>query len=64
MVEPTETESKETIEKFAKVLKKIAAEIKESPELLREAPHTTPGRLDEVKAARNLNLRWIPNQES
>jgi len=64
MIEPTETESKETIEKFAKVLKKIAAEIKESPELLREAPHTTPGRLDEVKAARNLNLRWIPNKES
>lgn len=62
MIEPTETESKDTIEKFAQVLKKIAAEIKENLGLVREAPHTTPGRLDEVKAARNLNLRWIPDQ--
>ncbi len=53
MIEPTETESKETIDAFAAVLAKIAAEAKSNPELLHDAPHNTPvGRLDEVAAAR------------
>ena len=53
MIEPTETESKETLDGFVEVMLKIAEEAKSSPELLREAPHATPvGRLDEVAAAR------------
>ncbi len=65
MIEPTETESKETLDKYAKVLKNIIRELKENPELVENAPHTTPvGRLDEVKAARQMNLRWMPKQDS
>ena len=60
MIEPTETESKETLDKYAEVLVKIASELREKPEIVKEAPHTDPGRLDEVKAARQLNLRWFP----
>jgi glycine dehydrogenase subunit 2 len=57
MIEPTETESKQTIDRFAEVMNTIAREAHESPELLKEAPHHTPiGRLDEVKAARDLVL--------
>ena len=65
MIEPTETESKETLDKFALTLKKIASEIKESPEVVRQSPLTTPvGRLDEVAAARRPNLRWQPASKS
>ena len=57
MIEPTETESKETLEAFAETLIKIADEAHHAPELLKEAPHITPvGRLDEVKAAKELVL--------
>ena len=53
MIEPTETESRQTLEAFAEALLKIAKEAVSSPELLHEAPHDTPvGRLDEVRAAR------------
>jgi len=62
MIEPTETESKDTLDEFAKVLKTIVKELKEDPELVKNAPHTIPGRLDEVKAARQLNLRWMPKE--
>jgi len=56
MVEPTETDSRETLEAFAKVLLQIAAE---DPELLHTAPHSTPiSRPDEVKAARTPVLKW------
>jgi glycine dehydrogenase subunit 2 len=59
MIEPTETESKETLDAFADALIAIAREAREAPELLHEAPHVTPvGRLDEVRAARQPNLRW------
>ncbi|MGB9809002.1 MAG: aminomethyl-transferring glycine dehydrogenase subunit GcvPB, partial [Caldanaerobacter sp.] len=59
MIEPTETESKETLDAFAEALIKIAQEAKENPELLKEAPHNTPvRRLDEVLAARNPVIRW------
>jgi glycine dehydrogenase subunit 2 len=65
MIEPTETESKETLDNFANVLKKIVKELKEEPDIVRNSPHSTPtGRLDEVAAARNLNLRWSPAQDS
>ncbi len=58
MIEPTETESREMIEAFAGTLKRIAAEARENPQLLAEAPRTTPvRRLDEVRAARELVLR-------
>ena len=57
MIEPTETESKETLDLFAETLIKIAAEAHTTPELLKEAPHNTPiGRVDEVKAAKELVL--------
>ncbi len=62
MIEPTETESKQTLDEFADALLKIAKEAKENPQLLKDAPHNTPiGRLDEVKAAKDLVLCcWIP----
>ncbi len=59
MIEPTETEDRETIEKFADALKEIVREIEDNPDILKDAPHTTPvKRLDEVWAARNLILRY------
>ena len=67
MIEPTETENKDTLDRFADALIKIAEEAKTQPELLHNAPHTTPfGRMDEVKAARELVLCcWLPdNYES
>jgi glycine dehydrogenase subunit 2 len=62
MIEPTETENKDTLDAFTEALIKIAAEAKTNPELLHEAPHKTPfGRMDEVKAARELVLCcWLP----
>jgi glycine dehydrogenase subunit 2 len=55
MIEPTETESKQTLDSFADAMQKIAKEAHSNPQLLKEAPHITPvGRLDEVKAAREL----------
>jgi len=57
MIEPTETESKETLDAFAEALIKISEEAHSNPELLKDAPHQTPvSRLDEVKAARDLVL--------
>jgi glycine dehydrogenase subunit 2 len=57
MIEPTETESKETLDAFAEAMLQIAEEAKTNPDILHEAPHSTPiGRLDEVQAARNLVL--------
>ena len=62
MVEPTETESKQTLDAFAAAMKAIAQEARENPELLTKAPHTAPiRRTDEVKAARDLVLCcWTP----
>jgi glycine dehydrogenase subunit 2 len=57
MIEPTETESKQTLDQFAEIMLKIADEAHSSPDLLKSAPHITPvGRLDEVKAAKELVL--------
>jgi len=59
MVEPTETESKETLDAFAAALLQAAEEASTAPDLLHRAPVTTPvGRLDEARAARHLKLRW------
>ncbi len=62
MIEPTETESKETLDAFCDVMIKIAEEAHTNPELLHEAPHITPiGRVDEVRAAKELVLCcWLP----
>jgi glycine dehydrogenase subunit 2 len=61
MIEPTETESKETLDQFVADLTQIAEEARTNPELLHSAPHNTPvGRLDEVRAARQPVLRWSP----
>lgn len=58
MIEPTETESKQTLDAFIAAMREIAREATQEPELLRTAPHQTPaGRLDEVKAARQPVLR-------
>jgi glycine dehydrogenase subunit 2 len=57
MIEPTETEPKETLDAFADAMLQIAEEAKTNPDVLHAAPHVTPiGRLDEVQAARNLVL--------
>ncbi len=66
MIEPTETENKRSIEAFADALNKIADEAHSDPQLLKDAPHNTPvGRLDEVKAAKELVLCcWMPEQEA
>ncbi len=59
MIEPTETEPKETLDAFCEALIAISKEAVESPDLLHSAPHNTPvRRLDEVGAARNPILRW------
>ncbi|MBU2101831.1 MAG: aminomethyl-transferring glycine dehydrogenase subunit GcvPB [Candidatus Omnitrophota bacterium] len=59
MVEPTETESKETLDTFIEAMRTIDREISENPERVKNAPHTTETRrVDEVYAARNLDLRW------
>jgi glycine dehydrogenase subunit 2 len=61
MIEPTETESQETLDEFAEAMIAIAREAQENPAILQEAPHHAPvARLDEVKAARELKLRWKP----
>ncbi|AVQ39221.1 glycine dehydrogenase (aminomethyl-transferring) [Clostridium botulinum] len=59
MIEPTESESKETVDEFIDAMKKIAVEAKENQELLHEAPVNAPvRRLDQVKAARKPILKW------
>ena len=61
MIEPTESETKETIDQFIQALIDIDREVTENTQLLNDAPHTTPvARLDEAKAARQPNLRWQP----
>ena len=64
MIEPTETETKETLDEFADALLAIAQEIKDQPDLLKQAPFTTPvSRLDETRAARRPVLRWGSSKE-
>jgi glycine dehydrogenase subunit 2 len=63
MIEPTETESKQSLDAFADALLAIAKEARTDPQLLHDAPHDTPvGRLDEIKAAKELVLCcWLPD---
>ncbi len=59
MVEPSETETRQTLEAFADALKRIKQEARENPVRVQTAPHRMPvSRLDEVQAAREPNLRW------
>ena len=59
MVEPTETESKESLDAFADAMHRAAKEAREDPQVLHEAPVTAPvRRLDEARAARQLKIRW------
>lgn len=64
MIEPTETESKETLDKFIDVMIEIAKEVEENPTIVQEAPHSTiVSRLDEVTAARKPILRYRQPEE-
>jgi glycine dehydrogenase subunit 2 len=59
MIEPTETETKQSLDAFADVLLQIDRESKEDPERVKQAPTGTPvRRLDEARAARQLTLTW------
>jgi glycine dehydrogenase subunit 2 len=61
MIEPTETESRETLDAFCDAMIQIAREAEESPGAVLEAPVTTPvHRLDQTRAARQPELRWTP----
>jgi glycine dehydrogenase subunit 2 len=64
MIEPTETESKQTLDEFIEIMQKIDDETIGSPDVVLTAPHKTPvGKLDEALAARKPNLRWTPDAE-
>ena len=61
LVEPTETESRQSLDEFVEAMNQIATEANESPELVKTAPHHTRlKRLDEARAARKPVLRWRP----
>jgi glycine dehydrogenase subunit 2 len=61
LIEPTETEDKETLDAFIEAMGRIQKEAEDTPELVKGAPHTLPvKRLDDVRAARELDLRWRP----
>jgi glycine dehydrogenase subunit 2 len=67
MIEPTENESKETLDAFIAVMRKIAEEAKTDPELVKSAPHTTPiGRVDDVLAAKHpiVTYKQMVNDEN
>jgi len=65
MIEPTETETKETLDEFIAAMRQIAREAEENPAIILEAPHATPvGRLDQTLAARSPDLRWRPAQSA
>ena len=60
MIEPTENESKQTLDEFISVMRKIAEEAATNPELVKGAPHNTPiGRVDDVKAAKEPVLVFL-----
>jgi glycine dehydrogenase subunit 2 len=61
LIEPTETESKQTLDAFVAAMQEILREAREQPATVKGAPYSTPvRRLDDVKAARELDLRWTP----
>ena len=62
LIEPTESETREDLDDFVQALIKIRQEAREHPDLVKEAPHRMPvRRLDEVRAARHLDLAWKPD---
>jgi glycine dehydrogenase subunit 2 len=64
MIEPAESVAPDEIEAFCDAMLAIAREAETDPELVRSAPHDTPvGRVDEVRAARNLKVTWMPEDE-
>ncbi|MGL5742448.1 MAG: aminomethyl-transferring glycine dehydrogenase subunit GcvPB [Legionella sp.] len=64
LIEPTETESKEELDHFVQVMKTIREEAASNPNLVKDAPHTLPvKRLDDVKAARELDLNYFAHKE-
>lgn len=64
LIEPTETESKDTLDAFVSAMKSILHEAETNPSLLKDAPHTLPvKRLDDVKAARELDLNYYQRRE-
>jgi glycine dehydrogenase subunit 2 len=63
MIEPTETEAKETLDAFADAMLQIVAEAKDDPDVIRTAPHDRPvGRLDEVRAVKTPVVRYAFEQ--
>ena len=63
MIEPTETESKESLDRFCDAMIQIAQEAASNPQVLLEAPVGMPvRRLDQTLAARQPNLRWTPRE--
>lgn len=64
LIEPPETESKEELDAFVAVMKTIREEASKQPDILKAAPHTLPvKRLDDVKAARELDLNYFATRE-
>jgi glycine dehydrogenase subunit 2 len=64
MIEPTESAGKPELDALIDALRSIAQEVREDPELVKSAPHTTRvSRLDEVGAARKPVLRWKPSAQ-
>jgi glycine dehydrogenase subunit 2 len=64
LIEPTETESKEALDAFVDAMVRIRAESEQSPDLVTGAPHGLPvRRLDDVRAARELDLAWQPSRD-
>jgi glycine dehydrogenase subunit 2 len=62
MIEPTETEPRRELDRFIEAVKRVVAEMASEPDTVKRAPHTTPvRRLDETRAARQLELRWRPH---
>ena len=59
LIEPTETESKQTLDAFVAAMREVLHEAETDPQLVKSAPHTlSVRRLDEVRAARELDLAW------
>ena len=64
MIEQAESVAPEEVEAFCDAMLKIAEEAESDPELVKTAPHETPvRRVDEVRAARNLKVRWEPEDQ-
>jgi glycine dehydrogenase subunit 2 len=61
MIEPTETESRETLDRFVEVMTELLGKARTDPEWMKGAPYGTPvRRLDDVRAARDLDLAYVP----